>query len=101
MKDLVNKAVKYREGFRPFAPSILEEHIAEYFECGTDVSVPFMEKVFLIRPEKRNLIPAVTHIDGSGRVQTVSKQTNPRYYQLIQEFQKLTKIPIVLNTSFN
>ena len=101
MKDLVNKAVKYREVFRPFAPSILEEHIAEYFECGTDASVPFMEKVFLIRPEKRNLIPAVTHIDGSGRVQTVSKQTNPRYYQLIQEFQKLTKIPIVLNTSFN
>lgn len=101
MKNKVNQAVKYREVFRPFAPSILEERVAEYFECDEKAKVPFMEKVFMIKPEKRRIIPAVTHIDGSGRLQTVSKIMNPRYYRLISEFQKITKIPIVLNTSFN
>lgn len=101
MKDKVNSAVKYREAFRPFAPSILEERVAEYFECDKDARVPFMEKVFMIRSEKRKLIPAVTHIDGSGRLQTVNKEINPRYYKLISEFEKLSDIPIVLNTSFN
>ena len=101
MKDKVNKAVKYREAFRPFAPSILEEHVADYFECNKSDRVPFMEKVFMVRPEKRKLIPAVTHIDGSGRLQTVGKETNPRFYKLIGEFDKITKIPLVLNTSFN
>lgn len=101
MKDKVNKAVKYRETFRPFAPSILEENVSEYFECDKDDRVPFMEKVFMIRSGKRKLIPAVTHIDGSGRLQTVSKNTNPKYYRLISEFEKLSGIPIVLNTSFN
>lgn len=101
MKDKVNKAVKYREAFRPFAPSILEDQVSEYFECDKDARVPFMEKVFMIKSEKRKIIPAVTHIDGSGRLQTVKKQVNPRYYRLIAEFEKLSGIPIVLNTSFN
>ncbi|KKT57824.1 MAG: Carbamoyltransferase [Candidatus Giovannonibacteria bacterium GW2011_GWC2_44_9] len=101
MKDKVNKAVKYRETFRPFAPSILEERVAEYFECDKSARVPFMEKVFLIRSQKRQIIPAVTHIDGSGRLQTVSKQTNSRFYKLISEFEQIAKVPIVLNTSFN
>lgn len=101
MKDLVNRCVKYREGFRPFAPSILEESVEEYFECKKGSKVPFMERVFQIRKEKRALIPAVTHIDGSGRLQTVSRTTNSRYYALIKEFERLSGIPIVLNTSFN
>lgn len=101
MKDKVNKAVKYRETFRPFAPSILEQYVQDYFVCDKKSRVPFMEKVFMIKPEKRKLIPAVTHIDGSGRLQTVSRETNPKYYNLITSFQKITGIPIVLNTSFN
>ncbi len=101
MRDKVNLAVKYRESFRPFAPSILEEQVTDYFECLKKDKVPFMEKVFMIKQNKRKLIPAVTHIDGSGRLQTVSIKTNPRYYKLISEFQKISQIPIVLNTSFN
>ena len=101
MKDLVNRIIKYREGFRPFAPSILEEYVAEYFECEKGARVPFMERVFRIRPAKQKMIPAVTHVDGSGRLQTVSRKHNPRYYKLIEEFQKLSGVPIVLNTSFN
>ena len=101
MKDLVNRVIKYREAFRPFAPSILEERVDEYFECARDASVPFMERVFQIKKSKQKEIPAVVHIDGSGRLQTVSKKTNPRYYKLIQEFEKLTGVPVVLNTSFN
>lgn len=101
MKDKVNMAVKYRELFRPFAPSILEEKVIEYFECEREVRVPFMEKVFMIKKEKREQIPAVTHMDGSGRLQTVDRRTNLKYYKLISEFEKLTGIPIVLNTSFN
>lgn len=101
MKDKVNLAVKYRETFRPFAPSILEERVAEYFECNKEARVPFMEKVFMIKQNKRKLIPAVTHIDGSGRLQTVSRKANPGYYKVISEFEKISGIPIVLNTSFN
>lgn len=101
MKDLVNRVIKYRESFRPFAPSVLEEHVATYFDCEACARVPFMERVFRIRPEKRDLIPAVTHVDGSGRLQTVGRKHNPRYYKLIEEFGKLSGIPIVLNTSFN
>ena len=99
MKDTLNARIKRREGFRPFAPSILEEHTKEWFE--KDYPVPFMEKVYKIKPEKRALIPAVTHVDGTGRLQTVSRQMNPKYYRLIEEFYKLTGVPIVLNTSFN
>lgn len=99
MKDKVNETVKYREPFRPFAPSILEERISEYFVGA--VSTPFMEKVFPIREDKRHIIPAVTHVDGTGRIQTVTKAQNALYWELISEFEKITGIPIVLNTSFN
>jgi len=101
MKDLVNRSVKYREGFRPFAPSVLEEKVSQYFECDSKDRVPFMERVYLINLKKRSVIPAVTHVNGTGRLQTVSKKTNPRYHKLISEFEKLTGVPVVLNTSFN
>jgi carbamoyltransferase len=99
MKDKINKLIKHREWYRPFAPSILEEYQDAYFEGGMDS--PFMQLVFPIRAQVRDLIPAVTHIDGSGRVQTVSKKSNMRYWKLINEFRKLTNIPMLLNTSFN
>lgn len=98
-KDLLNAKIKRRESFRPFAPSILREYVGEYFE--REDSVPFMEKVFPIRKEKQDLIPAVTHIDGTGRLQTVEEKDNPRYYRLIKKFGEKTGIPILLNTSFN
>lgn len=99
MKDILNLKIKRRESFRPFAPSILREHVADWFEIDDDV--PFMMKVFQVRREKRVDIPAVTHVDGSGRLQTVYKHTNPRYYKLIDAFRRRTGVPIVLNTSFN
>jgi carbamoyltransferase len=99
MKARLNDKIKRRESFRPFAPSVLEEEVGNWFE--EDDSVPFMMQVFQIREERRPEIPAVTHVDGSGRLQTVSRRTNPRYYQLIDQFKKLTGIPMVLNTSFN
>jgi carbamoyltransferase len=99
MKAILNSKIKRRESFRPFAPSVLEEAVADWFE--EDDAVPFMMQVFQIRPEKRALIPAVTHVDGSGRLQTVSRRTNPRYHRLIGAFRKLTGVPMVLNTSFN
>jgi carbamoyltransferase len=98
-KDLLNAKIKRRESFRPFAPSILKEYVPEYFEVSDEV--PFMEKVFPIKPEKRAVIPAVTHADGTGRLQTVDKNVTPRYYQLIEAFRKKTGVPILLNTSFN
>jgi carbamoyltransferase len=98
-KDLLNSKIKRRESFRPFAPSILKEYVQEYFEVNDDV--PFMEKVFPIRKEKQSLIPAVTHVDGTGRLQSVDRNTAPRYYQLIETFRQKTGIPILLNTSFN
>jgi len=99
MKRKVNATIKYREDFRPFAPSILLEKIDEYFENA--VPTPFMEKALRFRPEKHKIIPAVTHVDGTGRLQTVSKEQNDLYWNLINEFRKITGIPIVLNTSFN
>lgn len=98
-KEILNLKVKRRESFRPFAPSILKEYVSEYFELNDEV--PFMEKVFLIKKEKRSQIPAVTHVDGTGRLQTVDKIVSPRYYALIESFRKRTGIPILLNTSFN
>ena len=98
-KALLNKKIKKRESFRPFAPSILQEFVPDYFE-QTD-TVPFMEKVFTIKKEKRKDIPAVTHVNGTGRLQTVSLDDNPRYYKLIKQFYKKTGVPILLNTSFN
>jgi carbamoyltransferase len=99
MKAILNAKIKRRESFRPFAPSILEESVSDWFE--EDDAVPFMMQVFQIREEKRSLIPAVTHVDGSGRLQTVYRHTNPRYYGLIEAFRELTDVPMVLNTSFN
>ena len=99
MRDIINSKIKLREAFRPFAPSILEERVGEYFEV--DESVPFMEKVFKIRPEKRQQIPAVAHVDGTGRLQTVSRKVNPLYWQLIAAFAERTGVPLLLNTSLN
>lgn len=98
-KDLLNLKIKRRESFRPFAPSILKEYTGEYF-TKTD-EVPFMEKVFPIKKDKQAEIPAVTHVDGTGRLQTVDKTISPRYYGLIDAFRKKTGVPILLNTSFN
>ncbi len=99
MKDTLNERIKKREPFRPFAPSILEECVGDYFEQTHPA--PTMLMVYQIKPERRAEIPAVTHVDGSGRLQTVSRQVNPRYYQLISDFRELTGVPVVLNTSFN
>ncbi|PYX05366.1 MAG: carbamoyltransferase [Acidobacteria bacterium] len=99
MKQILNAKIKRRESFRPFAPSILREAVAEWFEQDDDV--PFMTEVFQVRARKGVMIPAVTHVDGTGRLQTVHKETNPRYYRLIEHFRDLTGIPVVLNTSFN
>ena len=99
MKDVLNARIKHREKFRPFAPSILLETVGEYFE--QDYPDPFMVKVYNVRPEKRADIPAVTHVDGSGRLQTVAKEHAPRYWALINEFGSKTGVPVVLNTSFN
>jgi carbamoyltransferase len=98
-KDLLNAKIKRRESFRPFAPSILKEYVGEYFELEDEV--PFMEKVFPIRQEKQAAIPAVTHVDGTGRLQSVDREITPRYYNLIDTFRKKTGVPILLNTSFN
>jgi carbamoyltransferase len=99
MKAVLNAKIKRRESFRPFAPSVLEEAVSDWFE--EDDAVPFMMQVFQIRPEKRAAIPAVTHVDGSGRLQTVSRASNSRYHRLIAAFRDLTGVPMVLNTSFN
>ena len=99
MKDVLNARIKHREWFRPFAPSILVERQNEYFEY--DHPSPFMLHVYKIRPEKRAQLCAVNHVDNSGRLQTVSREENPLYYDLIRAFERKTGIPIILNTSFN
>jgi carbamoyltransferase len=99
MREIINTRIKFRERFRPFAPSILAEAVDEYF---VDAAIdPFMQQVYPIRPDKRAVVPAVTHVDGSGRLQTVSRDGNPRYWQLITAFGDLTGVPMLLNTSFN
>ena len=99
IKETLNLKIKRRESFRPFAPSILKDLTNEWFEIDDDV--PFMSKVFQIKKEKKPLIPAVTHVDGSGRLQTVSKNYNQNFYMLIKKFYEITGVPMVLNTSFN
>jgi len=99
MRDIINQKIKFRERFRPFAPSILAEAIDEYFVDA--VHDPFMIQVYQVRPEKRDVIPAVTHVDGSGRLQSVSEASNARYWSLIRAFQRKTGVPVLLNTSFN
>jgi carbamoyltransferase len=99
VRELINTKIKFRERFRPFAPSIAEEALHDYFEDAAPD--PFMQQVYPVRADKRGVIPAVTHVDGSGRLQTVNARTNPTYYALIKEFEKITGVPVVLNTSFN
>ena len=98
-KDLLNEKIKRRESFRPFAPSILKEAVSDYFVQND--TVPFMEKVFDIKKEKQTEIPAVTHVDGTGRLQSVDAEISPRYHKLISKFAEKTGVPILLNTSFN
>jgi len=99
MKDTLNERIKHRETYRPFAPSILSENLADYFE--NSFPAPFMITIYKVREDKRKDIPATTHVDQSGRPQEVLKQTNPRYHKLISAFQQETGVPVVLNTSFN
>ena len=99
MKDIVNKKVKHREEFRPFAPAVCYDKAKEFFDINEER--PFMLKVCNVKKEKRRLVPAITHIDGSARIQTVRKEQNPLFYNLIDEFGKLSKVPVLLNTSFN
>jgi carbamoyltransferase len=98
-KDILNREVKHREAFRPFAPAILEEFAQEYFEI--DRPSPYMLLVPTVLEKKRHLIPAVTHVDGTGRLQTVNKAANPHFYSLIEKFRQKTGVPVLLNTSFN
>jgi len=99
MKEILNRRIKHREIFRPFAPSILAEATGEWFESSHPS--PFMTLAYAVRAEKRALIPAPTHVDGTGRLQTVTREANPRYHALISAFRDLTGVPVVLNTSFN
>jgi carbamoyltransferase len=101
MQLKVNSAVKYRETFRPFAPAVLEEHASKIFMINKKTRVPFMEKAVLVKNNWKNKIPAVVHVDGTARVQTVSKKSNSSFYNLIDEFYKITNVPVLLNTSFN
>ena len=97
MKDVLNEKIKHRELFRPFAPSILEEYVSEYF----DLNIPSPYMLFVAKVKKPDKIPAVTHVDGTGRLQTVSREANPLYYDLINDFYKITGVPVVVNTSMN
>ena len=99
MKDYLNSRVKHREAFRPFAPTVLEAAAADWFDL--DGRSAYMLRVVPIRPHKLPLVPAIAHVDNSARVQTLSHDENPEYYRLIQAFERLTDVPLVLNTSFN
>lgn len=99
IKDKINKSIKYREAFRPFAPAILEEKVSDFFENAQ--TSYYMEKALIIKKDKRKLIPSVTHVDGTGRLQTINKKLNKKFYDLVNHFYKKTDIPILLNTSFN
>src|SRR5260370_19356855 len=99
MKDILNRRIKHREIFRPFAPSILAEATGEWFERSHPS--PFMTLAYAVRPEKRELIPAPTHVNGTGRLQTVTRETNGPYHALVSAFAYLTSVPVVLNTSLN
>ena len=101
MKAIINQKIKYREYFRPFAPAVPIEDVHRYFEVEQGTSMPFMLKVPQVRQEKRALIPAVTHEDGTGRVQTVTYEDNPVYYRLLKAVERRTGVPVILNTSFN
>ena len=99
MKDTLNARIKLREPFRPFCPSVLAEAAADYFE--TDYPSPFMVQAYKIKPEQRAKVPAITHEDGTGRLQTVERDVNPLYWKLLKRFGELSGVPILINTSFN
>jgi carbamoyltransferase len=99
IREILNTRVKYREPFRPFAPAVLEERMSEYFDVSQPD--PFMTLAPRVRPEMASRIPAAVHVDGTARIQTVSREANPRYHALISEFARLTGVPVVINTSFN
>jgi carbamoyltransferase len=99
MKEIINAKIKRRESFRPFAPTVLKEYVHTYFE--QDILSPFMMHVVKIRPEWRSKLPAITHVDGTGRLQSIDRSHNPLYYDLIEAFRKRTGIATLLNTSFN
>jgi carbamoyltransferase len=104
MKDLVNVKIKFREPFRPFAPSVLAERVEDYFalpDAKKHFPARFMLYVVDVKEDKRNVIPAITHVDGTGRLQTVCREQSPKYYRLIESFGQATGVPVVLNTSFN
>jgi carbamoyltransferase len=101
IKRKINAKIKYREDFRPFAPSILEERVRDFFDIAENVKSPYMEQVFPVKKEMQSKMPAVVHNDGTGRVHMVNKKTNTEFYRLIEAFESLTAIPILLNTSFN
>jgi carbamoyltransferase len=101
MKEIINGKVKFREPFRPFAPSVLKEHTDDYFQMPEGMDAPFMLLLPKVRVDKREVVPAITHKDGSGRVQTVTEEENGRYYRLIKTFYAKTGVPLVLNASFN
>ena len=98
-KEILNSKVKLRENYRPFAPSILKEEVEKWFEFGD--AADYMTFVYKILENKRHLIPAVCHVDGTGRVQTVDKKINPTYYELIKSFYDITNVPLIINTSYN
>ena len=99
MKDILNRRIKRRESFRPFAPSVLEEEVGQYYDKAHPS--PFMTMTYQVKPEKRAVIPAPTHVDGSGRIQTVNASTQPLYARLLRAFEQRTGVPVLLNTSFN
>jgi carbamoyltransferase len=99
MKEILNSKVKFRESFRPFAPSVTHEDASEYFDISIDA--PYMLLIPDVHPDKKDLLPAITHVDGTARLQTVKKETNPRYHQLLNAFKKIAGVPVLLNTSFN
>ncbi len=101
MKEKINSAIKFREGFRPFAPSVLEEYACDWFEMGNLKSIPYMEKILPIKKYLSDKVPSICHADGSARLQTVTKSSNPRFYKLISEFNLISNIPMIINTSFN
>jgi carbamoyltransferase len=99
MREIINTKIKFREKFRPFAPSVLEEAAGQYFTGS--VPDPFMLQVYPVSADKQTVIPAVTHVDGSGRMQTVNRESNPVYWSLIRAFERISGVPVLLNTSFN
>jgi carbamoyltransferase len=101
MKDRINAKIKHREAFRPFAPAVLEEDACTFFELNGMAKSPFMLFVVPVKDKYKTEIPAVTHVDGTARIQTVSKSSNKKFWQILVEFKKLTGIPVILNTSFN